>query len=285
MLPLFKIRAHSAGKIAGEINRPTVKQLALLAKLEAKPKRTAKQDETLAELIAKRDAKPNLSAGAKTYCKKWLKEQEDFYNRRAEFSNKYTERGIICEPAAIELMADAMGYGEISKNEQRFEDEHFLGIPDVILRDEIPDVKASWSWETFPLFEDKLPESDYFYQGQVYAELTGKSRFSVNYCLLNTPEEIIMREAFYQSRKAGFDEVEMELYDEVKAKMTYDGLPVHLRFKRFAFDKDETVIAALRQQVELCRVYIAELVAKMPQQPQIIIAEQTEPGVTIISQA
>lgn len=284
MIPHFKIRASACGSIMGLVNRPTPKQLAYLNELQAKAKRTAKQEETLEELIAKRDAKPSLSAGAKTYCEQWLKEQIGFYNRRAEFSNKYTERGIQCEPAAIELLADAMGYGMISKNEQHFEDDDITGTPDVLVPHTVDDVKSSWDWRTFPLFSDELPESDYYYQGQCYMALTGRPKASVNYCLIDTPEEFIEREAFYVSKRAGFNEVEMELYDEVRAKMTYDGLPLSLRFKRYEFERDETTITAIRQQVKLCRDYIKNLYCQIHKIPPFMIASHTN-GVTIIEAA
>jgi hypothetical protein len=253
----FKIRASAAGRIMGEVNRPTQKQLDRLAELEAKQTRTAKQDEELTALQAKRAAKPELSKGAKTYCELWLKEQ--LYGRRQEMSNKYTEKGIACEPDGINLTAEAMQYGFISKHEGRESNEYFEGECDLLLSETVEDIKNSWSCFTFPLFATELPESDYFYQLQVYMKLYNRNKAAVNYVLINAPEEIIDREASFISRKAGFSEVDMELYDEVRSKMTYDELPVHLRFKRFEFDRDDNVIAQIEQQVVLCREYIGEL--------------------------
>mgnify|MGYP000367241515 CR=1 FL=1 len=241
----------------GEVNRPTQKQLERLSELEAKTNRTAKQDEELTALQAKRASKPELSKGAKTYCELWLKEQ--LYGRRQEMSNKYTEKGIACEPEGIELTAQAMGYGFISKHEGRESNEYFMGECDLLLSETVEDIKNSWSCFTFPLFATELPETDYYYQLQVYMKLYNRTKAAVNYVLINAPEEIIDREASYISRKAGFSEVDMELYDEVRNKMTYDELPVNLRFKRFEFDRDDAVIAQIEQQVILCREYINSL--------------------------
>lgn len=258
MIPLFKIRCSAIGKIMGGVNRPTEKQLATLADLEAKAQTvkglTDKQKETLAELIAKRDAPPQLGEGAKTWCKQWIKEH--LYSRRREFSNKYTEKGITCEPKAIDLTADVMSYGLICKNEQHFEDDDIIGTPDLILSDTVEDIKNSWDCFTFPLFDAELPESDYYYQLQGYMALTGKKRAAVNYCLIDAPEELIDREARNASFRAGLPEVDMDLYDEVQAKMTYGNIPNELRFKRFEFDRNDEVITQIRQQVKLCREYI-----------------------------
>lgn len=278
--PLFKIRASAAGKIMGGINRPTEKQMAELARLEAKESRTEKQEQTMTELRAKRDAPATLGAGAKTYCQQWLKEQAAFYNRRMEFSNKYTERGIECEDDSIALTEQVMGYFDLKKNELFFSDDHFTGTPDLLpYPGMVEDVKTSWSFGTFPLFEDELPQSDYYYQLQVYMALTNAHRAAVNYCLVDTPEHFIEREARSIAYKAGLSDVEIELYDEVAAKMTYGNVPARMRFKRFEFDRDEAVIESIRQQVILCRDYIARIWDQFF--PPILIASPGE-GVTTI---
>lgn len=95
-IPLFKIHASQAGNIlGGAFNKPTAKQLERLDELqkrlngEGKPL-TDNMKTELAELIEKRDAKPSLQAGAKTYLQKWMKEQ--LYNRTKEFTNQFTEK-------------------------------------------------------------------------------------------------------------------------------------------------------------------------------------------------
>ncbi len=260
MIQNFKIRASKSGEIMGDIGKPTPKQLALLAQLQAKEKRTANQDETLAELIKKRDAKPNLQVGAKTYCQMWLKEQADMYNRVRQFSNRYTEKGVLCEPSAIEMLGKYMDYGLISKNEKHFEDADLTGTPDVLLPHIVEDVKNSWDFGTFPLFATELPDSDYYYQLQCYMALAGRNKAAVTYCLIDAPNEIIDQEARRQWYKAGGSgsEVDFDLYDEVAAKMTYANIPMELRIKRFEFDRDEAVISTIRGQVKLCREYINE---------------------------
>jgi len=256
-LPIFKIRASAAGQIlGGAFNKPTEKQLALLAELQAKEKRTAKQDETLAELIEKRDSKPQLQTGAKTYLQNWMKEQ--IYNRRKEFSNKYTEKGNLCEQSAIDFLSTVMNYGMIEKNTEHRSNEWMTGECDLNLNGIVEDIKNSWDVFTFPLFATELPDSDYFYQLQVYMCLFDKPRAAVNYCLIDAPEEIIDQVARSASYKAGCTEVDMELHDEVRAKLTYSEIPNNLRLKRFEFDRDERIIQAIKDRVELCREYILQ---------------------------
>lgn len=252
----FKIRCSAIIQIMGETGRPTAKQLARLAELEAKEKRTEKQEIELGELMAKRDAKPSLSAGAKTYCENWLKSK--LYGKTQDFSSKYTEKGILCEDSAIELVAQYMGYGMVSKHEGRVSNDFMEGECDLLLARIVEDIKNSWSVYTFPLFAAK-PDPAHAAQMQGYMELYDRPRAAVNYCLIDAPESIIDSEAFIASRKAGFSEVDMELYDEVRSRLTYDGIPVSQRIKRFEFDRDLDYIKQVEQQVLLCRGYISEL--------------------------
>ena len=270
MIPTFKIRASACGQIMGLVGRPTEIQLAKIVELEEKmavKPLTDAQTKELNGLIAKRDAPPQLSDGGKTYCQMWLKEQ--LYNRRKEYSNKYTEKGTICEPAGIEMVADKMGYGLISKNDKHYEDEFMTGTPDLVLSEIVEDIKNSWSPFTFPLFATELPESDYFYQLQVYMHLTGKKKAAVNYTLIDAPTEIMDAEARRMWYKAGNEgDLPMDAFDEVYAKMTYPDVPMELKFKRFEFEYDESVIKTIQQRVVLCRNYIKTIVPAFINQNQ-----------------
>lgn len=271
MIKKFKIRASSGGQIMGLVGRPTEIQLARIVELETKKKDkalTEAQQKELDGLVAKRDAKPVLSDGGKTYCQMWLKEQ--LYNRRKEFGNKYTEKGNQCEQAGIEMVADKMGYGLISKNEQSFEDEFMTGTPDLVLSEFVEDIKNSWSPFTFPLFAKELPESDYFYQLQIYMHLTGKKKAAVNYTLIDTPVSIMDAEArrdWYKEGNVG-GEIPMEYFDPYYEQMTYRDVPDKLKFKRFEFDYDQNVIKTIQQRVELCREYIKTIVPEFITEPQ-----------------
>lgn len=265
-IPTFKVHSSAIIDIMGGVGKPTDKQMAELDRLSKKDKLTELQEQTLKDLIAKRDAKPNLQAGAKTVCEKWLREQVGLYNRRQDFSNKYTDKGERCEAEGIRMTARIMGYGEVFKNEIQYENDFIIGTPDLPLAKIIEDIKCSWNEQTFPLFENELPEKRYWWQGQGYMDLLpGIDRFAVCYCLINTPMHLIERAAKYKALEEGFDyDIPTEIWDMVEAKMTYPAdMPDWLRYKRFEFKKDNTAIQAIHEQVKLCRAYIAELVERV----------------------
>jgi len=200
-----------------------------------------------------------LSAGAKTYCRNWLIEK--LYGRTKQFSSKYTDKGNAVESDAIQMAALYYGWGLVDKNEQFYQDADLMGTPDLILPERIVELKNSWDCFTFPIFEPLLPKNDYYWQVQEYMELTGSDKAEVIYCLMDTPEHLIEREALRISRDQGDMELEQELFDQVKDTMTYSHLPIQYRLKRFQVAHDPEAIKLLRSKVEQCRAYINELIA------------------------
>lgn len=197
----FKVRASSAGKIATD------------------PR-------------AKKDL---FSQTTLTYVQDWLKEQ--IYGIKKDFSSKYTEKGNMLEDEAIDKSIEWLDLPFILKNELTLSSEYFTGTPDLILEDEVIDIKCSWDAFTFPLFDDELPNKDYFYQCQVYMHLTGKKKARVVYLLLNTPEEVAPWEAKYN----------------------YDAIPKEKRIKAFEVAYDSEVIEKLQNRVKDIREYISTL--------------------------
>lgn len=248
----FKIRCSQIGKIMGRSGL-TDKQSELLKELENKEKLTAKQKETYNDLVFKKN-NPELPATCISYLEDWYKEQ--LYQRRKEFSNKYTEKGNINEDESIDFISDELNLPFISKNQQFFSNEYIEGIPDIILPDEIIDVKNSWDCFTFPLLEKELPTKDYWWQGQGYMELVGREKYRVCYVLTNTPYHLIEREARTWCFKNGYDELDDDILQDFMDKMTYDNITNNLKLKYFSFNKDNQAIRQIEQRVIECRNYI-----------------------------
>lgn len=174
-----------------------------------------------------------ISVGGKTYLKEWLISQ--LYGIEKKIKSKYLDKGIEMEDEAIDFAVKMMDIEFALKNEANFEDEYFTGTPDMILEDRIIDIKNSWDAFTFPLFETEIPNSDYFYQLQVYMHLTGKRKATLVYILLDTPAT---------QWDAGI------IYD-VEDKM---------RIKTFDIEYDPDVIESLTKKVIEAREYIDGLI-------------------------
>lgn len=190
----------------------------------------------------------------------WVKEQPEFYGRQKEFTSKYTDKGIECEDEAIQFLANHYNWGSVSKNMTRFEDdEHIEGTPDIIRANSIEDVKCPWWCFSFPLFDNQMPNKDYEWQGHGYMTIANKPSFGLHYVLMDAPERFIDMQARKEATRLGMDEVEYDLFEEVRAKMTYSHLPAKLRVKSFLFEQNKIAELAIRERVEQCRKYIALL--------------------------
>lgn len=195
-----------------------------------------------------------LSKTCISYLEEWMKEQ--LYNRRVNFRSKYTAKGNDCEQASIDFAADFYGWGMVSKNEQTFENDFIIGTPDIILAEMIDDIKNAWSQKTFPLFDTEIPIDGYGWQGLGYMALCEKERFMLTYTLMDAPEYLVDREARTRAFELGMEDVEAELYDTVKAEMTYSHLHPELRIKSYQIDYDADKVQSVYDRVLLCREYI-----------------------------
>lgn len=199
-----------------------------------------------------------LGLTGQSYCEQWLKEQ--LYDRVYEFQSKYTDKGDVCEDESIDFVADKLGYGMLIKNEQHFEDEYMTGTPDVVLYDHLIDVKNSWDCFTFPLFQRQVKNKDYYWQAQVYMHLTGRKLYKLIYILSDTPDHLIEKEAFFWCKNNGYDEMEEDIFEKFRSKLTYQNIPEKLKIKTFKIDYNPDDIALLKQRVVECRKYIKTLI-------------------------
>lgn len=188
-----------------------------------------------------------LSQTTKTYCQNWLKEQ--IYDRKKEIGSKYFDKGNMVEAESIEFISNYLNLGMIFKNEESFENEWMTGTPDLILPNEVIDMKNSWDCFTFPLFEAEI-EKNYWWQLQGYMELTGKTKARLIYTLMDTPDELIDRELNF----AG--DISQDEYEKLIRSHQYGDVNPKYRVKIFEIEKDEEAIKSIRQRVEECRIYL-----------------------------
>lgn len=202
----FKVRASSAGKLTTQPRSKKDKEAGLLSKT------------------------------VQTFAQDWLKER--LYGVKKSFSSKYTEKGTTMEDEAIEMAINWLDLPVLTqKNEKHFEDDYFMGTPDIILDNEVIDIKCSWDCFSFPLFEEELPEKLYYSQVQAYMELVGVGKARVVYVLVNTPEDVAPWED----------------------KHDYNDVDPNLRYKEFSFDYDPDHVEFLQGQVRKVRNYLKTL--------------------------
>jgi hypothetical protein len=201
-----------------------------------------------------------LSATARTHVQERFLEIE--YGIYKEFWSRYTDKGNQVEDEAI-LMAESLFDGMfLEKNEIKFTNDYLTGVPDVITDDFIIDVKSSYNAHTFPFFETELPNKDYFYQMQGYMTLTEKTDAYVIYCLINTPEDIVLDEIRRESWKRKEISISEEVEEYVRSIHTFDNIPRDKRIKVFHVERNDGVIESIYQRIDECRKYYETLKEK-----------------------
>ena len=202
-----------------------------------------------------------LSKTTKTYIQELV--LEDKFGIKKDFSSRYTDKGIIQEDIAIDLASRVLGLPFVVKNTDYFENDFVKGTPDLILDDEVIDIKCSWDGTTFPFFEDELPNKDYFWQLIGYCWLTGKSKARVVYCLVDTPEDIVLDEIRRASWAKHEIEVSEETEMEVRAKHEFSHIDERKRVKAYTIEMNEANIEQLKERLNACEEYYNELMGKL----------------------
>jgi hypothetical protein len=137
---------------------------------------------------AKSKKPEDLSAGAKTYCKDLAK--QFVYGFEKEISNKYLDKGTICEEQSIALYNEVF-FTNHKKNTERRTNKWLTGECDILARDRIIDIKSSWSLATFPAFTEDAHDAGYEWQGRAYMMLWDVDLFELAYCMVSTPPELM----------------------------------------------------------------------------------------------
>lgn len=171
----------------------TEKQLKDLAQLQAKSPRTDKQELYLQELIAKRDNK-ELSDGVITHLVDCF--ASAVYKRREEAFGKTLTKGTEREEDSITLFSLTHKLF-FQKNSERLSNDYITGEPDLFVgksvyeATHIPDIKTSWSLNTFLREKHGPLNKMYYWQAQGYMDLTDAKSAEICYCLVNGTAQAI----------------------------------------------------------------------------------------------
>ena len=210
-----------------------------------------------------------LSQTAKTYIKELAIEHT--HGIRKEFSSRYTDKGNIQEDTAIEMASRVLGLPFALKNTEYFENDFIKGTPDLILEDEIVDIKCSWDGTTFPWFEDELPNKDYYWQMIGYMWLTGKKRARIVYCLVDTPEDIVQDEIRRTSWKKFEIDVTEETETEVRAKHEFSHISENKRVRTYLVELNDANIEQVKEKLLEAKKYYDELIERLWKNTQPLI--------------
>jgi hypothetical protein len=139
-------------------------------------------------MIESRTKSEVLSETTKTYIRAVAK--QDFYGYNVDLNNKYINKGNLQENDSIALFNSVM-FSNYSKNTERLNNEWLTGEADIVLDDQIVDIKTSWSLETFPATSEEGINKLYEWQLRAYMMLYDKNYASLVYCMVSTHPSLL----------------------------------------------------------------------------------------------
>ena len=194
-----------------------------------------------------------ISETTKTYLRELYLENN--YDRRKDFTLKYTEKRNICEPESISMLSriDKLEY---FKNTEHYSNEYIHGTPDITVF-KLIDVKTSW--DIFTFMEAEL-KKEYYWQLQSYMWLTGYKESELVYTLVDTPDYLIANEQkrqwnqlMYKEGIRGINEVEFN--DEITKNLIYTDIEESKRIKRFLVPYEQINEQKIINKIELAKEY------------------------------
>jgi len=262
-------RCSCIGKIMteGKGSVVTEKQMQELERLQGLPKRTEKQEATIAEIIARMNAPAKLS----DTCTSYLKEVYVYYKYGKEpvggaERSIYTKKGKLVEEESIMMLSRIDGR-DYSKNDKRFTNEYLTGEPDIIVSNDgiaskIIDIKSSYDFATLLANYGYSLNPLYYAQVNGYMALTGATEAEITYCLVSMPQEIIngeRRRIFYAMNPlTEEDPLYKKAIERMENNYTFDEVPITERVLRFPVPRNEEFIQKVYKRIEECRTWLSE---------------------------
>lgn len=212
------------------------------------------------------------------------------YHRNTEVQSKFLKKGNVAEEDSITLYS-LLNKKYFKKNEEQLKNDFISGTPDLFRGEsihdatEIIDTKTSWDVFTYFRATHKDLADQYYWQGQGYMALSGASKHTVAYCLVNTPWHLISNELFKESYKHPdgtpaaielnlianmvYDRKTFEDYISKHGINTMDAasldivngfieIPQEERMHEFTVERNDADIEKIYQRVKKCREYMNE---------------------------
>jgi hypothetical protein len=189
------------------------------------------------------------------------------YGRVREVQTKQMVKGTLTEQDAIDLFS-ALDKQPYLKNKQRISNDFISGTPDlydgtdILKATEIIDIKSCWDIFTFLSNVADPDNSMYKWQLQGYMALTGAKIGTIAYCLVNTPESIVLGEKYNLLRKMDVATEEDPDYKRevalLESNRCFDDIPMSERMLTYSIDRNDDDIDKIYKKVVKCRQFLSE---------------------------
>lgn len=194
-----------------------------------------------------------LSVGAKSYIRSLV--AQEIFGVEFEFSSKQTTKGTEVEQESLEMLNRVRGL-QLVKNPERRTRNGLTGECDAfdVARRCGHDVKSPWSLATFPAFVADAHDKLYEWQMRGYMALWDASCWEVNYCMVDTPDNLI-----------GYESLELHLVSHI---------PEHLRVTTWVVERDAALERQIFEKLAYAKAYFLECIQEFDRQHQTCPVQQ-----------
>lgn len=179
----------------------------------------------------------------------WI--EETLGRKKYDTTNKYTEKGLLCEQDSLELVTEVYGRGFLAKNKDLLHNRFVVGTPDVI-KPILIDIKTSWDIWTFNKVDEDKAFKDYYFQLLGYMWMLGRKRSKLIYALVDTPDNIKEDELY----KMTFKNISPEDILKAEANYCFDDIKKKTRVKMYNFKFEKSKIEELKAMITASRAYL-----------------------------
>lgn len=123
------------------------------------------------------------------------------YKRKIEINSSMMTKGLDVEKESRDILSRVTGLFLTASSERKY-NKWVTGAIDIEPEHVIPDIKSSWSWESFSKILQDKPNELYLRQGDSYMDLWGIDEFLLCHVLTDTPEKLVdgeLRKADYNN--------------------------------------------------------------------------------------
>lgn len=110
--------------------------------------------------------------------------------RKIDINSPKLTKGLEVEKEARDILSRISGIF-LTAHTERKHNEWVTGAIDVKPTEVIPDIKSSWSWESFSTILQEKPNEIYLRQGDSYMDLWDIPEFLLCHVLVDTPSKIV----------------------------------------------------------------------------------------------
>lgn len=192
---------------------------------------------------------------------------QEVYGRKRDITTKQMDKGKQVEDDSIAMFS--MVEGEFFfKNEEKLENEWFIGHPDIFTGKDIyhaktiGDIKSSWDLDTFMPKLMEEPDRSYIAQLNCYYSLTGAQGGFLAYCLVSAPPNILEGEKrallFRMNVATEYSPEYMKAAAELEHLMVFDDIPIEERVIKIPVPRDEELIEKMKAKVPIMRQWLED---------------------------